>query len=103
MGAKARLPFWIRTRWRWRWMQAPGKITMHRIKSYKLGGSHRACDRLDWGCRGVGKAETVCGLKGRFEMPGFNSRLSALRCGECCDKLSIRRGRGAPFNDGINA
>lgn len=76
---------------------------LHRIKSFRTGGTHTACDKLDMGIRGVGGAYAVCGARGSFQMPGLFSRMGAKRCKDCCRKLGIDQGRGAPFNDGINA
>lgn len=104
MGGKPRLPFLRKTQWRWRWMQGYEKDAgyLHRIKSFRAGGTHAACDREDMFVRGVKGATTVCGLRGTFLMPGLFSRMGAKRCKECCEKLGVPQGRGAPFNDGLN-
>jgi len=75
---------------------------LHRIRSFRAGGTHAACDKEGMFVRGVKNATTVCGLRGTFYMPGLFSRMGALRCKECCKRLDVPQGRGAPFNNGLN-
>ena len=39
-----------------------------------------------------------CGLRGRFAVPGFLSRMGAPRCRHCCNRLAIPNGDGSPKN-----
>jgi hypothetical protein len=35
-------------------------------------------------------------------MPGFLSRMALPRCAHCCRIVGVKRGKGAPFNQGID-
>jgi len=106
MGFKAKhvLPFWKREEWRWRWMYTivDDHDRLHRIVKFdkKMGVTD---DSDEWGVKGVMGGEAACGMKGNFEMPGVLARLGCPRCEECCNKLDVPHGEGAPLNQRINA
>lgn len=89
------LPFNTQDEWRWRWMQFPGKTdTLHRVKEFLKK------EQDDF--VGVAEAITVCDLTAeQLVMPGIFSRMGAPRCENCCRKLEIPDGKGAPFNQDI--
>jgi hypothetical protein len=88
------LPFTTQDEWRWRWMQFPNQTdVLHRVKEFLKKDE-------DW--VGVVEALTVCDLTAeRLVMPGIFSRMGAPRCKNCCKKLKIPDGDGAPFNQKI--
>lgn len=45
-----------------------------------------------------GDAVALCGVSGRFSVPGIFSRMSMMRCARCCDNLGWPRGQGSPKN-----
>jgi hypothetical protein len=81
--------FLWRTSWHNRWLQATRGFVLHRIAV--------VVRRERYFYVGV-DGETVCGLKGRFYMPGVCSRTGAPRCKRCCQALGIPAGNGAPYN-----
>lgn len=81
------MPF-SRDDWRRRWMQTGNRQALHRLSSITWD------DAEHLGGAGV----VVCGKEGAFRMPGFFSRMDALRCRACCKVLGIPTGRGAPMN-----
>ena len=86
-----KLPFMEAKDWRWRWMVTSHGDRLHRIASGTVEDDMYV---------GVRDGTTVCGLKGRFHMPGFPSRLGAERCWRCCKALGVAYGEGAPYNSG---
>jgi hypothetical protein len=76
--------------WRSRWLVcgATGKA-LHRIATIRWEDPYDAI---------AGRGVTVCGLRGRFRVPGLFSRLGLRRCVRCCVRLGIPAGPGAPFN-----
>ncbi len=82
------LPFLDDTRWRW--VQLRAAVKLHRVQGY------RSRDEDDVQLLEV---VTVCGKRSESaNMPGIFSRIGAPRCKDCCDRLGIPRGDGAPFN-----
>ena len=105
------------TNWYKRWCQL-NSVTLHRVAStvkpteadyeaYRQmlrGMRLKAPKKIDdWDVdggmpRGI-EGTTACGRSGRFDMPGIFSRMGAPRCRQCCKKVGIPPGDGAPFNN----
>lgn len=81
-------------RWRSRWL-VPNVSwrKLHRISQIKW----------DRGGMVSGYGVSVCGVRTDWQMPGLFSRGGMARCKKCCRSLGIRTGRGAPFNQGVDA
>lgn len=77
--------------WRSRWLHLDDDNTMHRVSSI-------AWDTIEMIS---GNGLTVCGQRGRLQMPGIFSRMYGDRCPACCEALDIPAGQGAPFNEDI--
>lgn len=45
------------------------------------------------------EAETACGLRGSFCIPGPFTRMGAPRCAHCCRLTGFPTGKGSPKND----
>ena len=78
--------------WRMRWMYSGAGVMLHRVRA------------IDWNedeARGDGV--TACGRMDEMTMPGILGRAGSTRCPVCCDLAGVPRGRGAPFNQGIDA
>lgn len=45
------------------------------------------------------RARAACGLRRRWWMPGYFSRLGRRRCTPCCHTLAIPTGLGTPANE----
>jgi hypothetical protein len=89
--------------WRWKWMCLEGSWNrLHRISVIKWGiySDGEFPDMQEERISGLGIA--VCGVRGDFHMPGIFSRMGLERCTRCCDLLEIPRGKGAPYNEGID-
>lgn len=83
--------FGIDWRKRWVYLAADDYDYLHRVKKIET---------WDDGYIPIGgPGETVCGLEGRLAMPGVMARMGLPRCEECCRRLDISPGDGAPFND----
>ena len=93
MSDTGRLPFGRgdKRSWHWRWEQFYGsrQAVLHRIAKVE--------EVFDNGFIGV-LGTTVCGRHGKLHMPGVVSRLAAPRCKQCCARLGIAPGDGAPYN-----
>jgi hypothetical protein len=80
--------------WRKRWVQMGESIVLHRVAT---------TEGDDWEADGLTPISvagtTACGRKGRLQMPGIFSRMGAPRCKQCCRKVGIPAGDGAPYND----
>jgi hypothetical protein len=96
-----KLPWDKKEEWRWRWMYTSEGTTaiLHRMAT--KGKPRIEPDEPDRDSPWREKATTVCGLKSNFDMPGILSRLGAPRCEDCCKKLGIPAGDGAPFNSEV--
>lgn len=83
-----------RDEWRARWVQFGEGSRLHRLAS-----GARFTNR-DWydGRRVEGVGYGVCGVAGKFRMPGFVSRMGSQRCPACCRSVGIPGGYGAPYN-----
>lgn len=86
------LPFLNTNEWRCRWLIFPNAKVLHRVRTILWDDA----DQI------AGRGETICGRKGHLAIPGIISRISKQRCRECCRKLGIVFGSGAPFNQGID-
>jgi hypothetical protein len=102
--------------WRKRWVQLGNSAKLHRVAStvvYTEEQIQAERDKLhdkslakyvdDWDVdglcpRGI-EGTTACGRSGRLDMPGIFSRMGAPRCKQCCKKVGIPAGKGAPAND----
>jgi hypothetical protein len=80
--------------WRKRWVQMGRSVVLHRVAATE-GDDWEADGWVPIGVQGV----TACGRKGRLGMPGILSRMNAPRCRQCCRRLGIPAGQGAPYND----
>jgi hypothetical protein len=89
MRASERTPLRLPSR-HWEWLVLPHGDRLHRIAEVDPR-------ELDDG----GQGTSLCGRSGRFEVPGFLSRMYGLRCARCCDLLGIPRGQGNTLNAGI--
>lgn len=76
-----------------RWWQEPGRSKLHRVAAVSFDDD----DRIS------GQGATACGLFIVMRMPGMFSRKGAMRCWACCSVANVPNGRGAPFNEGIDA
>ena len=77
--------------WVWRWCQTRAGRILHRLSDID--------EQLDTEFIGrSGQGKSLCGISGRFFMPGIFSRLGAMRCKKCCKLAGIYRGYGAPYN-----
>jgi len=61
---------------------------------------HRVAE-IEWEEETWGMGVTVCGLRGRMDVPGFTNRLGMPRCRHCCNAVGVPPGDGAPYNAGI--
>lgn len=52
----------------------------------------------DWDYSDI-EGPTACGIGIRSMIPGFGSRLSCIRCTECCRLTGLPPGVGSPKND----
>jgi hypothetical protein len=77
-----------REHWRSRWLVTGRWTVLHRIASIAWDDD----DLIG------GDGEAVCGVRGRFRMPGIFSRMGLPRCARCCKRLGVPVGGGAPFN-----
>lgn len=46
-----------------------------------------------------GEGTSACGVDGDWSIPGFGSRLGAMRCAKCCTVMGYPTGKGSPKND----
>ena len=92
------LPFTWQDRWYCRWLVLGfGRSTViHRVASIR---DEQKFHDIGAACLG----RTVCGRLGKLSVPGVLARLGAPRCAQCCKRLGVPRGDGAPFNNGIDA
>jgi hypothetical protein len=95
----SRLPFTATGAWHSRWLVLPSWNRLHRIAS--VDGYSRKMSR-----HGINGEPVVgvsaCGRRGRFAMPGIVSRMGLERCVRCCDVVGVPKGKGAPYNQGVN-
>jgi hypothetical protein len=77
--------------WRSRWLVTEGWERLHRVSSITWDPDFQ-------GQKIVGRGVTVCGKRGRLQVPGIISRMGLTRCVRCCRILGIPEGEGAPFN-----
>lgn len=75
--------------WRSRWLVLPSWGALHRVASITWEDPP---DMI------AGEGVTVCGRRGRLQMPGLFSRMGLPRCAACCRALGIPSGNGAPAN-----
>lgn len=91
----AGLPFRRDEDWRKRWLVlGENGDRLHRIATPELDVWAGDYDG-EWG---VLHGQAVCGRGGAFLMPDLFSRLGLPRCVDCCRRLGIPAGEGAPFN-----
>lgn len=76
--------------WDWVYGAHDGYRVLHHPTKYNAATMEEQCAAL---------ATTSCGVRALWEIPGFLSRMDALRCDECCDRLGWPRGQGSPKND----
>lgn len=96
-----KLPFRSKNDWRFRWLVTETWGALHRVVAGKKSPSDKPIP--PWGV-GVVDARTACGLQRDFmAMPGLFSRMGLRRCSGCCARVGVPRGKGAPYNEGIDA
>lgn len=71
------------------WVQSPSGVILHHLAEVE------SVDEGEWCATG----RSACGVRTTWRIPGMLSRMGAVRCRRCCDRLGIAHGVGSPKND----
>jgi hypothetical protein len=74
----------------WDWLENLDADDLHYAEGF---------DGEIWERDGVWTGTSICGVEGRYVIPGIFTRMGENRCDVCCERTMMPKGVGSPKND----